>query len=209
MFGVSDSGIGISKDFLPQLFQPFAQAHPEFSGESRGLGLGLALTRRLVELHGGEISVESGGPGHGSTFVVSLPLTRRPLGSVADEAANETDVNLRILLVEDNEDYRESLRELLSIEGYKVEVASDGPEAIQLALAHSLDVVLIDLALPTSDGYEVARRLRERFGSAIRLLALSGFGREDDKTAARAAGFDEFLVKPATPSRLLQALRPR
>jgi len=206
---VSDSGIGIPKEFLPRLFQPFAQAHPEFSGESRGLGLGLALTRRLVELHGGKISVESGGPGHGSTFVVSLPLMSQPLGAAAGQAANETKVNLQILVIEDNEDYRESLRDLLSIEGCIVETASDGPEAMELALAHSPDVALIDLALPTWDGYEVARRLREKFDSAIRILALTGFSREGDKTAARAAGFDDFLVKPVAPSRLLEALRPR
>lgn len=207
MFTVADSGMGIPQEFLPRLFQPFAQVKPAFSGQPSGLGLGLALVKRLVEMHDGEISAVSEGPGFGSTFVVSLPLIDQPVHETTTLLSDGAPSRRRVLIVEDNDDNREVIHELLMMEGHEVMSASDGPQAIECAVKLSPEVALVDLALPTWDGYEVARRLRDQFGTTIRLVALTGFGRERDRAAARTAGFDEFLVKPVDPDRLLALLQ--
>jgi CheY-like chemotaxis protein/two-component sensor histidine kinase len=204
---MSDSGVGIPKEFLPRVFQPFAQAKPEFSGKSGSLGLSLSLVKRLVQMHGGEVGVSSDGPGKGCTFVVSLLLISKTKASGAAQPAAEPTAGLRVILIEDNDDVRETVGELLQITGHIVESASDGPEGLERALKTLPQVALVDLALPTWDGYEVARRLRNQFGRAIRIIAMSGFGRELDRTTALGAGFDAFLIKPVDPKELLEALR--
>ncbi|SRR5579883_90186 len=204
---VTDRGIGIAAEFLPQLFQPFAQAKPAFSGRPSGLGLGLALVKQLVEMHGGAVSVAADGPDRGATFVVTLPLIDPPLPTPAAAPAVDPAAPRPILLVEDNDDAREITRTLLELQGFRVADAADGPAALDFARRFQPRIALIDLALPTWDGFEVARRLRAEFGAAIHLIALTGFGREKDRTDARAAGFDDFLVKPIDPDALIAKLR--
>jgi len=204
---VSDSGIGISKDFQPRLFEPFSQAQSVFSGESSGLGLGLALVKRLVELNRGHVAVASEGLGRGCTFTVSLPQITAPISTRPSKAALTAAARRRVVVIEDNDDNRESTQKLLQVAGHEVETARDGPEGVDLAIKFSPQVALVDLALPTWDGYEVAKRLRDKFGKAIRVVALSGFARDEDKAAANAAGFDDFLVKPVSPERLREVLR--
>jgi two-component system, sensor histidine kinase len=177
------------------------------SGESSGLGLGLALVKRLAELHGGQVTVASEGLGRGCTFTVSLPQTTPPRSTGVFKAASSATARRRVVVIEDNDDNRESTQKLLQIAGHEVETAHDGPEGVDLALKFLPEVALIDLALPTWDGYEVAKRLRDKFGKAIRVVALSGFARDEDKAAANAAGFDDFLVKPVSLERLRDALR--
>lgn len=146
---VTDSGIGIPQEFLPRLFQPFTQLKPAFSGQSSGLGLGLALVKQLVEMHGGEITATSEGPNLGSSFEVSLPLMSELTPAQAPQAAKESSSRRRILIVEDNDDNRETIQELLQMEGHEVMGAADGPQAIEYALTLAPDVALVDLALPT------------------------------------------------------------
>src|SRR5579875_342737 len=203
---VTDSGIGIAKEFMPRLFELFAQAEPQFGGQTSGLGLGLALTKRIVELHRGEIVAESEGPGRGSTFTVSLPLaSKQPRESQPSKSGPSN--GLRVIVIEDNEDNRESIAELLRLAGHDVVTASDGAKGFELALDVQPEAAIVDIALPTWNGYEVSRRLREKLVGAVRIIALSGFGRQEDKAKAKAAGFDAFLVKPVDPVYLLEALR--
>ena len=203
---VADEGAGISAELLPRIFEPFVQG-PAVSGRpSSGLGIGLALARQLVELHGGELRVHSGGPGQGSLFTMTLPLIARPPEG-AREARTLTFTPCRVLLVEDNADARESTAELLRLMGYTVVEAADGDEALQAAATSAPDVVVMDLGLPGKTGHQVAGEMRA--SSAFRhipLIALSGYGQARDKQASSAAGFDQHLVKPVPPDLLAEAI---
>jgi CheY-like chemotaxis protein len=137
---------------------------------------------------------------------VSLPQIAPPRPTRIADGASTAAARRRVVVIEDNDDNRESTQKLLQVAGHEVETAHDGPEGVDLALKFLPEVALIDLALPTWDGYEVAKRLREKFGKAIRVVALSGFARDEDKAAANAAGFDDFLVKPVSLDRLRAAL---
>lgn len=203
---VRDSGCGIPPEALPRIFDPFYQApRPPGTGPN-GLGLGLTLVRRLVELHGGEITVHSEGPGRGTEFVVRLPR-RAPAGATTEgDPGRAASAQRRVLVIDDDADTRDLLSEILGRAGYEPIVAEDGPQGIETCLATRPDAVVIDIALPGLEGYEVARSLRARHRPAPLLIALTGYCRPDEEVRARDAGFDALLVKPVEPERLIALL---
>ena len=204
---VSDSGIGIAPDLLPRVFDLFTQEQRSLDRAQGGIGVGLTLVRRLVELHGGRVDAYSEGISKGSTFVVRLPRaeSRRtdepPLAGAALLAPTR-----RILIVEDDADGREALRMQLMMSGYEVHEAHDGESGIELVQRVQPDVVLLDIGLPGVDGYEVARRLK-RAPTCPRLIAVTGYGRPEDHQRAINAGFDLHLTKPLNYDDLQRALQ--
>ncbi len=206
---VSDNGIGMAADKLPQVFEMFTQLGQSLDRANGGLGIGLTLARRLVEMHGGTITGESPGPGRGSTFTVRLPFgapsTARML--VEEVGPISTTRRLRILVVDDNVDAAEMLSYLLERGGNETRIAHSGPAALALAAELRPQIVLLDIGLPGLDGYEVARRLRADASLDQPLLvAVTGWGAEEDRRKAREAGFDEHLVKPVDHARLAQLI---
>lgn len=208
---VQDDGAGMDAPLLKRLFEPLSQAHQNLDRNKGGLGLGLALVRGLVELHRGSAVAESGGPGMGSTFTVRLPAAvpspeNIPAAPVAGKAA--VAAGLRIVVIEDNRDAAESLRLLLSLFGHEVHVAFDGAAGLAAARSFRPDVLLSDLGLPgTLDGYGVARAVRaDPELSRMHLVALSGYGQEEDRRRTQEAGFDRHLVKPVDPAVLERAM---
>jgi CheY-like chemotaxis protein/two-component sensor histidine kinase len=203
---VSDTGHGIAADMLPRIFDLFAQGEQAADRAQGGLGIGLTLVRRLVELHGGRVEAASAGPGTGSTFTVHFP--RLPAPRPASEAPPRRVVpRQRTLVVEDNDDAREMLRTLLELDGHTVYEAANGIAALASALEHRPDIAIVDIGLPEMDGYEVARRLRASESlKGIKLIALTGYGQADDARRAHEAGFDLYIVKPVEPERLADAL---
>jgi PAS domain S-box-containing protein len=205
---VSDSGIGVSPEDLGRIFDIFTQADRSLDRRRGGLGLGLALVKGLIELHGGHVSVESEGLGKGCTLRVALPVTEAPTVLASDDAALlNLRGSIRVLLVEDNRDAADTLRLLLETRGYTVLVAVTGREAIEMAPGFAPDAVVCDIGLPELDGFAVARTLRSdpRF-NAVRLIALTGYGRDADVARARESGFDDHLTKPADSARLFRIL---
>jgi PAS domain S-box-containing protein len=195
---IRDDGTGIAPDLLPHVFDLFAQADTSLDREGGGLGIGLTLVKRVVTMHGGTIQVSSEGPGRGSEFIVRLPappeLAQPPANSAESAGAIEP---LRMLVVDDNVDVAMSLSILLQMRGHAVEVAHDGSVALELASAGAFEVILLDIGLPSVDGYEVARRIRSwGDGSRPRLVGISGYGFDTDRRRAMDAGFDAYLVKP-------------
>ncbi|HZT81667.1 MAG TPA: ATP-binding protein [Gemmataceae bacterium] len=198
---VRDSGMGIPADLLPRVFEPFTQGGRSGERVQGGLGLGLAVARKLVEMHGGRVQAFSDGPGRGSEFVVRLPLLawERPAAAPAGEGTGRPagDSGRRVLVVEDNRDAADSLAVLLRLAGHEVRVAYDGPSALAEAPRFRPDVILLDIGLPRLDGCEVARQLRRQTGlQDVLLVALTGFGQEQDRRRSREAGFDAHFVKP-------------
>ncbi len=204
---VEDSGAGIAPEFLPHVFDPFLQGEQGLERPMGGLGIGLTLVRRLTEMHGGTVEAHSAGTGRGSAFVVRLPRINAPPTLSADVASGiaSADHAYKVLIVEDNSDARQALRALLELAGCTVHEACDGSAGIESALRLQLDFILLDIGLPHLDGYEVARRLKA-LKPAIRLVALTGYGREEDKACAAEAGFDAYLVKPVDVERLLAVM---
>jgi signal transduction histidine kinase/integral membrane sensor domain MASE1/ActR/RegA family two-component response regulator len=202
VLGVRDQGIGIEPALLPQLFAAFAQADRTLDRSRGGLGLGLALVKGLVELHGGSVQAASDGPGRGAEFTIRLPLKQEPpaLDGTPTTASGQTDQPLRILVVEDNRDAAESLRLLLQILGHETAVAHTGPDGVRLAREWRPQVLLCDIGLPGMDGYDVARTLRREPAMATaRLIAITGYGQAEDRNQAARSGFDDYLVKPVNP----------
>ena len=200
---VRDNGIGIAPEMLEHVFELFAQVDQSAARSRGGLGVGLTLVKRLAEMHGGSVHARSEGLSRGSEFEVRLPLLRDevPASELQRQPAHSD--HKRLLLVEDNPDIGETLRELLQLLGHRVEVAADGLRGVQLALATRPDAALVDIGLPGIDGYEVARRLRAtEAGKAILLVALTGYGRPEDRDRAIQSGFDAHLVKPVDPEEL-------
>jgi CheY-like chemotaxis protein len=194
-----------------QIFEPLTQAARTLARSEGGLGLGLTLVRKLVELHGGTVEAHSKGPGQGSEFVVRLPAAGRPLPVGSTEGARPRGDGAarcrRILLVEDSRDVADSLALLLGVKGHEVRVAYDGLEALDAARAFRPDAVLLDIGLPELDGLHVARRLRQEPGLAgLLLVTLSGYGTEDDYRRSQESGRDAHLVKPVDPEVLLGML---
>jgi signal transduction histidine kinase/ActR/RegA family two-component response regulator len=207
---VDDDGVGIPSDKLPHVFDPFFQGDGTIDRRQGGLGLGLTLVRRLVVLHGGTVHAGSPGRGHGAVFAVRLPAMEAPdKGEREKPAIRPAPAHgpARILLVEDNEDARESLRLVLERAGHVVTCATDGPTGVQAFLRSRPDVALVDVGLPGFDGYEVARRIRSGpAGSGILLVALTGYGQPHDRREAEDAGFDLHVVKPVEPHHLFELL---
>jgi len=205
---VQDTGVGMEADFLPRAFESFAQPESGSSRRHGGLGLGLALAQGLVQLHGGEISIQSAGLGQGCTARVVLPLSAavspRPESAARAEGAGPC---RRVLIIEDNADSADSLCELLELKGHRVQVAYTGPDGVEQALRDLPEVVISDLGLPGMDGFAVAQALRSdaRLQGA-HLIALSGYGQEQDVERCRAAGFDHHFIKPVDVARLLAYL---
>lgn len=207
---VRDTGLGIEPEMLPRVFDLFAQAPGARSRALGGLGIGLSLVRRLVELHGGRVEAHSQGLGCGSEFIVRLPLARGPASPPAASPARPAPGRrLRILVAEDSRDAQAMLRAALELEGHAVLTASSGSEALAVAQAGSPDAVLLDLALPGGSGYEIVRALREKFGNRIVLVALTGYGDPETHREVLAAGCDAHLVKPVDPGSVLRALEER
>ncbi|MBS0198607.1 MAG: PAS domain S-box protein [Planctomycetes bacterium] len=211
---VRDNGEGIPADLLPRLFDLFSQADHSLARSAGGLGIGLALAHRLVELHGGTIHAASDGPGKGSEFTLTLPAmaVHAAAGPMKDAgAASAHPGGVRVLVVDDNIDHVSMLAARLRHAGYLVNTAYNGLDGLAIAQAWNPDIVLLDIGLPGLSGYEVARRLRAESslgigGSRIRLIGLTGYGREEDKELARQAGFDAHLVKPVEFEDVEQAM---
>jgi CheY-like chemotaxis protein len=169
--------------------------------------VGLTLVRALVEMHDGTVSAHSEGLGHGSQFVIRLPLTLKPQAKSSEQPSVTPGAVNRVLLIEDNPDSRDMLVAILRLDGFQVDVAEDGQQGLDAILAQRPDVALIDIGLPGLDGYEVARRVREKLSSSeVQLVALTGYGQAKDREAALQAGFDEHLVKPVNPEDVARVL---
>jgi CheY-like chemotaxis protein len=211
MLTVRDTGIGIEPEVLPHVFEPFAQADRSLDRTRGGLGLGLALVKGLTELHGGDVRVESGGVGRGTAFTLLLPTAPGSSPSVPASPPRVPSTGpIRILVVEDNRDAAETLRDLLELSGCRVAVAYAGPEAVAAAGQFRPEVVLCDLGLPGMDGYQVAAALRQDPALAqTRLIAISGYGQQEDQRRAREAGFDLHLTKPVEFAELQRLLEVR
>jgi CheY-like chemotaxis protein len=208
---VRDSGIGISADAMPHIFELFTQIPTERTATTGGLGIGLALVRALVQLHGGEIQAQSPGADRGSEFIVRLPLltSDKKEGEMKNSDPADAPVPIRrnILIADDNQDALESLALMLRMEGHDVVCASDGEEALALAGLRKPEIVVLDVGMPKLDGCEVARRIRaESWGRGAILVALTGWGQEVDRKRSKDAGFDMHLVKPVDPATLCDML---
>jgi signal transduction histidine kinase/ActR/RegA family two-component response regulator len=203
---VRDTGIGIAPEMLRPVFDLFVQADQSRAGSEGGLGVGLTLARTVIGLHGGTIIAQSEGPGRGSEFVVRLPVGALVGPPGLDDRRRVAIEARQILLVEDDDNVREALRRILTLDGHRVEVARDGPEGVELALATAPEVAFIDIGLPSIDGYEVGRRIRAGLGSRVLLVALTAHGLEEDRRRSTEAGFDAHLVKPASYEDLIRIL---
>jgi CheY-like chemotaxis protein len=205
---VRDTGIGISPEKLPQMFELFAQGNPTLARSEGGLGIGLTLARSLAEMHGGTVSAASGGPDQGSEFAVRLPAATKPAPRSGEQQRNRSQrLNLRVLVVDDNPDMAHALARLVKLLGHDVHVAQDGPTGLEAARSYRPDTVLLDVGLPGVNGYDVARQLRcEGCTKEARIIAITGYGREEDRTRCFEAGFDSHLVKPVELSELLSLL---
>jgi signal transduction histidine kinase len=202
---VSDTGIGIAPEFLPRVFDLFAQSERSIDRSQGGLGIGLAICKQLVQMHGGTVTGASAGLGQGATFTIRLPLLKEGVSSATGFAAAATRP-VRILIVDDNHDAADSLAMCLQLDGHQTRTAYSAESALQQVTGFDPQVVLLDIGLPGMDGYEVARRIRESQPS-LRLIALSGYGQHDDKQRSVAAGFDAHLTKPVEMSALETLLR--
>ena len=210
VLAVEDTGIGLEPDILARLFQPFSQADRSLDRSRGGLGLGLALVKGLVDLHGGSVEAASGGTGKGSRFTVRLPVAEEEVPVAPPElAAPAAARSLSILVVEDNRDAAESLQMLLELSGHRVTVAHTGQAGLEAALRVRPDMALCDIGLPGGmDGYALARALRAAPETAgIVLIALTGYGQEEDKRQAREAGYDQHMTKPVDPVALMNLLK--
>jgi CheY-like chemotaxis protein len=198
LLAVRDNGTGISPEALPRLFEMFSRGDRATGGDEGGLGVGLALARRLAEMHGGSIGAHSDGPGRGSEFTVRLPLAAEQRERPTPAGTSASAIQRRILVVDDNRDSAESMSLLLGFLGADVRVAFDGAQALAAFADYDPAVVLLDIGMPGMDGYEVVRRLRAGFPERrAAVVALTGWGQEEDRRRAREAGFDHHLIKPA------------
>jgi signal transduction histidine kinase/CheY-like chemotaxis protein len=197
---IEDSGVGIPPAMLARIFEMFTQLQNYRDRTQGGLGIGLTLARRLVELHGGSLEAFSDGLGRGSTFVIYLPLVESAAAQAAAGSPIEPSSPVRrVLVAEDNADAAEMMRVMLGLNGHDVRVAADGAEAVAIAKTFRPHIAFIDIGMPRLDGYEVADRIRRMEGAPIVLVALTGWGQDEDKRRSREAGFDHHLTKPPEP----------
>jgi two-component system CheB/CheR fusion protein len=221
VIGIRDNGIGIPAEMLGRVFEPFMQIKSAADIPQDGLGVGLALARRLVEMHGGTITAHSEGSGHGSEFIVRLPLYESPLARLQGHAAGAAAatvhpdgahehpglVNRRVLIVDDNRDGADSLSMLLELLHCQVRKAYDGLDAVETARAFVPEAILLDIGMPRLDGYEVCRLIRrEPWGARTAIIALTGWGQEADRRRTSETGFDAHLVKPIHPDSAVKLL---
>jgi len=199
---VRDEGVGIPAEALPHVFEMFSRVESRLTRSRGGLGVGLGLVQRLIEMHGGTVAAHSAGPGHGSSFVVTLPLTiaatpsSEPAATPGDGAA-QANGGRRVLVVDDNEDAAVSLAALLRLSGHEARTVHDPFETLAVAEAERPEIILLDIGMPGLDGYQLARRIRsEPWGRETVLVAVTGWGREEDRQRSRDEGFDRHLVKP-------------
>jgi CheY-like chemotaxis protein len=190
---------------LPRVFDLFTQDRADTVRSHTGLGIGLALARRLIELHGGSIEARSDGPGHGSTFTIRLPITAEAEVEPAVQATT-LPIRSRVVVIDDNADAANAMAMLIRALGGEARVACDGERGLTAVLASPPDVVLLDIGMPGLDGYETCRRIRRALGGSVVVVALTGWGQEQDKQAAERAGFDAHLTKPADPAALQRLL---
>jgi PAS domain S-box-containing protein len=203
---IADNGMGIPAELLPRIFDLFVQGDRTLDRSQGGLGIGLSVVRRLIEMHGGQVMASSAGAGQGSTFTIRLPLVGQP-GVSAAEPEQFDGASKRILIVDDNVDAADSLALLLQLDGHETHAVYTSSEALQAAPTFKPDVMLLDIGLPEMDGYEVARQLRLLPGlEQLRLIALTGYGQAEDQARAKAAGFDDHLMKPVESLELKRAL---
>ena len=206
---VRDDGIGIAPEMLPRVFEMFTQVAQSPERSQGGLGIGLTLVQRLVEMHGGTVTAHSEGPGKGAELIVRLPVAGNEdlLPEGADQGTDAVEPSGRlILVVDDNRDAAESLAMLLQMRGHEVHVAYDGLQAVETATAFQPDVVLLDIGLPKLNGYEVARRIRQARQEGVILIALTGWGQDEDRRRSMEAGFDHHLTKPVELEALQKVL---
>ncbi|HEY6922047.1 MAG TPA: response regulator [Steroidobacteraceae bacterium] len=218
---IRDNGIGIPRELMPMIFNLFTQLDRSSGPAQSGLGIGLALVQRLVEMHGGSVTAHSDGPGRGSEFVIRLPLVLAEPIATDDQQLNTlsavepsmmnaeatTPTQRRILVADDNNDALESLATLLQLSGHEVYTAPNGAVALESAEQHRPEVALLDIGMPKLDGYEVARRIRAQpWGARITLVALTGWGQDSDRRRSQEAGFDSHLVKPLDLDKLTDLL---
>jgi CheY-like chemotaxis protein len=210
ILNVSDTGIGIGAQMLPRIFEMFVQVKSALDKSEGGLGIGLALARGLTELHGGSLEAHSAGLDRGSTFTLRLPLPQAVTAPSSDEVATTVATHgpaRRVLVADDNVDSAQSLAMLLRLHGHQVDVVHDGVAALRRLEELRPQFALVDIGMPNINGYEVARRTRaESWGASIQLIALTGWGQEQDRREALEAGFDHHLVKPVDTETLLQKL---
>jgi PAS domain S-box-containing protein len=206
---VSDTGIGIEAQHLPRVFDLFAQAHPGGYDRHAGLGIGLALARSLVQLHGGTITASSAGIGKGSVFTVRVPAPILSPTAAADSRGLRSLGGLRVLVVDDNRDAADAMTLLISQLGGDARVAYDGLSALAALEEFPASVVLLDIGMPGLDGYQTCQHIREKLGAAICLVAVTGWGQEQDRQLAAQAGFDTHMTKPADPQQLAELLGAR
>ncbi|HWP18221.1 MAG TPA: ATP-binding protein [Burkholderiaceae bacterium] len=207
---VSDNGIGIPPQMLPRVFDMFSQVHRSFDATGGGLGIGLAIVKRLVEMHGGRVQAHSDGPSRGSTFTVCLPLPPQAAadqGTAAERAPAADAAARRVLVCDDNRDAVESLAVLLELLGHEVRACGDGMQAVEAFEAWRPQVILMDIGMPGLDGYGACRKIRERpGGDDVFIVALTGWGQPEDRERGRQAGFDAHLLKPIEPAALQAVL---
>jgi CheY-like chemotaxis protein len=216
---VRDNGVGMSAETIPVIFELFVQSQNSLERSEGGLGIGLPLARTLVELHGGQLEAFSGGPGHGSEFIVSLPLARavqiaEPAPAAAAAAAvvapRDPGPALRLLLVDDSVDAATLLAMVLEADGYDVRVAHEGKQALEVAAQFEPEIVLLDLGLPGMDGFQLAREMRKLAHTANALLvAVTGYGQAADRLRSQEAGFDHHLVKPVSADEIQRVIASR
>jgi CheY-like chemotaxis protein len=209
---VEDAGIGIEPEMLPRVFDLFTQEHQSLDRSRGGLGLGLAIVRNLVTMHGGSVTAESEGRGRGSAFTVILPLCELASAPGAERepavpAVPHRSDGRRVMIVDDNVDAAEMVAEMLRLLGHVTQIAPDGPTALRAIEAFAPDVALLDIGLPVMDGYELARQLRAKPGASnLRLFAVTGYGQDEDRRRSRDAGFDGHLVKPLDLDAVVRAV---
>jgi CheY-like chemotaxis protein len=208
---VRDTGIGIPREQLSDIFNMFSQLAPALERSHGGLGIGLSLVKGLVSLHGGSIEAHSDGPGKGSEFIVRLPIATEKITEEAVPQSGEGEqvevARFRLLIVDDLKDSADSLATLLKMMGHKVHTAYDGEDAVIAAEAFRPDVVLLDIGMPRMNGYDACRRIREQpWGMGMYLIALTGWGQETDRRRSEQAGFDHHMVKPVDQSEFMKLL---
>jgi CheY-like chemotaxis protein len=213
VIGVEDSGIGIAPEDIGKVFGMFAQLRSAQDHAGGGLGIGLALAKGIVELHGGRIEATSAGTGKGSRFIVRLPNVvsgHLPLLMQGAAVNGHASSGRRILLADDNRDAAESLAIILRLEGHEVDLAHDGHAALLAWTEHKPDIALLDIGMPKTSGLDVARQIRAApDGKDVLLIAITGWAQDSDKEQSRAAGFDHHLTKPIEPEALITLLGSR